>query len=71
MAPSAGHDEKLWWEVKNKLAGLLGKDCRKEDLALVSTVTEGNMDCIRVSFHICNHEGEVAKILDSLARLAA
>jgi selenocysteine lyase/cysteine desulfurase len=40
MAPSAGHDEKLWWEVKEKLAGLLGTKCRKEDLALVSTATE-------------------------------
>jgi selenocysteine lyase/cysteine desulfurase len=40
MAPSAGHDQKLWWEVKGKLAGLLGKNCRKEDLALVSTATE-------------------------------
>jgi selenocysteine lyase/cysteine desulfurase len=40
-APSAGHDEKLWNEAKAKLAGLLGKDCRKEDLALIGGATEG------------------------------
>jgi selenocysteine lyase/cysteine desulfurase len=42
-----------------------------KDKIRVRSVTEGNMDCIRVSFHICNHEGEVTKILDSLSRLAA
>jgi len=40
-APSAGHDAKLWSGVKEKLAKLLGKNCRKEDLALISTTTEG------------------------------
>ena len=40
-APSAGHDEKIWWSVKEKLARLLGPTCRKEDLALVSCATEG------------------------------
>jgi selenocysteine lyase/cysteine desulfurase len=39
--PSAGHDEKLWLEVKEKLARLLGKACRKEDLALIGCATEG------------------------------
>jgi selenocysteine lyase/cysteine desulfurase len=40
-APSAGHDEKEWWSVKEKLARVLGKSCRKEDLGLISTATEG------------------------------
>jgi selenocysteine lyase/cysteine desulfurase len=40
-APSAGHDEKLWTNVKEKLARILGKTCRKEDLGLISCATEG------------------------------
>jgi len=40
-APSAGHDEKVWWSVKEKLARLLGPACRKEDLALIGCATEG------------------------------
>jgi selenocysteine lyase/cysteine desulfurase len=40
-APSAGHDEKEWWRVKERLAVLLGKTCRKEDLALINCATEG------------------------------
>ena len=40
-APVAGHDEKLWWDVKERLARLLGPSCRKEDLALISCATEG------------------------------
>jgi selenocysteine lyase/cysteine desulfurase len=40
-APSAGHDEKVWWDVKERLARLLGPSCRKEDLALISCATEG------------------------------
>ena len=40
-APSAGHDEKRWNAVKDKLAALLGKTCRKEDLALINCATEG------------------------------
>ena len=39
--PNPGHDEKLWWEVKEKLARILGGSCRKEDLALISCATEG------------------------------
>jgi cysteine desulfurase / selenocysteine lyase len=42
-----------------------------KDKIRVRTVTEGGCDCIRVSFHICNHDGEVDKILDSLKRLAS
>jgi selenocysteine lyase/cysteine desulfurase len=42
-----------------------------KDRIKVRTVTEGGADCIRVSFHICNHEAEVTKILDSLKKLAA
>lgn len=40
-APNAGHDDKEWWSVKERLARILGKTCRKEDLALISTATEG------------------------------
>ncbi len=39
-APSAGHDTKRWDLVKDGLAHLLGPECRKEDLALLSTATE-------------------------------
>ena len=39
--PNAGHDDKEWWRVKEGLARILGKTCRKEDLALISTATEG------------------------------
>jgi len=40
-APSAGYDDKHWWEVKEKLALALGKTCRKEDLGLIGGATEG------------------------------
>jgi len=40
-APSAGHDEKPWQDVKTKLARALGKTCRKEDLGLIGGATEG------------------------------
>ena len=35
----------------------------------VRPVTEGGCNCIRVSFHICNHEPEVDRILESLRQL--
>jgi selenocysteine lyase/cysteine desulfurase len=40
-APSAGHNEKEWSNVKDKLAAVLGKSCRKEDLGLIDCATEG------------------------------
>ncbi|MEN6560341.1 MAG: aminotransferase class V-fold PLP-dependent enzyme [Acidobacteriota bacterium] len=40
-APSAGHDEKPWQEVKTKLARALGGACRKEDIGLIGGATEG------------------------------
>jgi len=40
-APSAGHDQARWNEVKDKLAALLGTACRKENLALIGSATEG------------------------------
>ena len=40
-APSAGHDEKPWQDVKEKLARALGRTCRKEDLGLIGGATEG------------------------------
>jgi selenocysteine lyase/cysteine desulfurase len=42
-----------------------------KDKIRVRSVTEGNMNSIRVSFHVCNHDGEVTKILESLKKLAA
>jgi selenocysteine lyase/cysteine desulfurase len=36
----------------------------------VRPVSEGGANCVRVSFHICNHEGEVTKILDALGKLS-
>jgi len=36
----------------------------------VRSVTEGGANCVRVSFHVCNHDGEVDRILDSLRGLA-
>ena len=42
-----------------------------KDKIRVRTVGEGGLNSIRVSFHICNHDGEVTKILDSLKKLAA
>ena len=40
-APSAGHDDKEWASVKERLAALLGKSCRREDLALIGCASEG------------------------------
>jgi selenocysteine lyase/cysteine desulfurase len=40
-APSAGHDAKEWDKVKDKLAALLGRSCRRGDLALINCATEG------------------------------
>jgi selenocysteine lyase/cysteine desulfurase len=42
-----------------------------QDRIKVRTVMEGGLNCVRVSFHICNSDGEVTKILDSLKKLAA
>lgn len=39
--PNPGHDEKAWGDVKERLARLLGKACRKENLALIGCATEG------------------------------
>jgi selenocysteine lyase/cysteine desulfurase len=36
----------------------------------VRPVTEGGLNCIRVSFHVCNHEPEVDAILEALHNLA-
>jgi selenocysteine lyase/cysteine desulfurase len=41
-----------------------------KDRIRVRTVTEGGVNCVRVSFHVCNHDEEVTKILDSLKKLA-
>jgi selenocysteine lyase/cysteine desulfurase len=39
--PDAGHDMDDWWEIKSKCLPFLGAGCRKEELALTSTATEG------------------------------
>jgi selenocysteine lyase/cysteine desulfurase len=40
-APSAGYDAKEWEAAKVKLAALLGRTCKAENLAFVSGATEG------------------------------
>jgi selenocysteine lyase/cysteine desulfurase len=40
-APNAGHDDKEWAAVKDKLARILGPSCRRDDLALIGCATEG------------------------------
>jgi selenocysteine lyase/cysteine desulfurase len=39
--PGAHYDEKAWASLKEKLARFLGRTCRKENLALIGTATEG------------------------------
>jgi selenocysteine lyase/cysteine desulfurase len=39
--PSAGHNADDWREIRAKCASLLGPGCRKEEIALTSTATEG------------------------------
>jgi selenocysteine lyase/cysteine desulfurase len=41
-----------------------------KDRIRVRTVTEGGLNSLRVSFGVCNHDGEVTAILDSLKKLA-
>jgi selenocysteine lyase/cysteine desulfurase len=42
-----------------------------KDRIRVRTVTEGGVNGIRVSFHICNQDDEVTRIVESLKRLAS
>jgi selenocysteine lyase/cysteine desulfurase len=35
----------------------------------VRPVTEGGLNCIRVSFHVCNYDAEVDKALEALRTL--
>jgi len=41
-----------------------------KDRIRVRTVTEGGLNSIRVSFGLCNHDGEVGAFLESLKKLA-
>jgi selenocysteine lyase/cysteine desulfurase len=41
-----------------------------KDKIRVRNVTEGGLNATRVSFHICNTDDEVTRILDCLGRLA-
>lgn len=41
IAPSPGHSHEKWLETKKKCASLLGTECKEEELALISTATEG------------------------------
>lgn len=41
MFPVAGHDDRHFWEIKEKCAALLGPGIKKEELAFISTATEG------------------------------
>lgn len=40
-APNAGHDEKEWNRVREKLAALLSPGCRADNVGLISGATEG------------------------------
>ncbi len=40
-APHAGHDEKEWNRVREKLAALLSPKCRTDNIGLISGATEG------------------------------
>ena len=40
------------------------------DRLRVRPVTEGGLNSIRVSFGLCNHDGEVGAFLESLKKLA-
>jgi len=44
---------------------------KRKDFLKASAAFVGGLNSIRVSFHVCNHDGEVTKILDSLKKLAA
>ena len=41
LQPSAGHDMEEWGQIKATCAAVMGKNCRKEEIALTSTATEG------------------------------
>jgi selenocysteine lyase/cysteine desulfurase len=41
-----------------------------KDRIRVRTVTEGGLNSLRVSFGVCNHEGEATAVLESLTKLA-
>src|SRR5512143_4146638 len=40
-SPSPGHSEADWARIRGKAAGLLGPSCGADEIALVSTATEG------------------------------
>jgi selenocysteine lyase/cysteine desulfurase len=40
------------------------------DRIRVRPVGEGGLDAVRVSFHVCNTDADVTRILDSLKALA-
>ncbi|MBN2011283.1 aminotransferase class V-fold PLP-dependent enzyme [candidate division KSB1 bacterium] len=39
--PGPGYDHEQWLQIKEKCAGLIGPTCEKDEIALVSTATEG------------------------------
>lgn len=39
--PSAGHNLDDWHQIKARCAGLFGQSCRQQEIALISTATEG------------------------------
>lgn len=41
IQPRAGHHENSWNSIKEQCTGLLSPECKKEELALVSSATEG------------------------------
>jgi len=57
------------FRMKSFEYGKINEHLAKDKLR-VRSVNEGGVNCIRVSFHVCNHDGDVTKILESLKKLA-
>ncbi|HKJ69982.1 MAG TPA: aminotransferase class V-fold PLP-dependent enzyme [bacterium] len=42
VRPRPGHDPDRWNDLKEKCAGMFGRECRQEEIALTGSTTEGN-----------------------------
>jgi selenocysteine lyase/cysteine desulfurase len=59
----------IGFRMKTRTHTQIGEHLTRDRIR-IRTVTEGGLNSIRVSFHVCNHDGEVTAILDSLKKLA-
>jgi selenocysteine lyase/cysteine desulfurase len=57
------------FRMKDHTYGQINEHLAKAKIR-VRSVTEGGCNCIRVSFHVCNQDSEVDRILESLRALA-